>query len=203
MRCQAPKGSAVCDLLEGQANTRGGGEMWREGQEGHLQTSECSAEGAKGVESGQEARRAHQLSGPATGHTSVPLHRAGGNLTRGGQCPRRGLLPVSRQEGGGGHRAGGPAGRCQVPWEASMAPAVSWKSSSCCRKRMACIGERMGPGRSWAGARGQITSHKAPLVTIPGQVQGQESAQCKGWLQTSCFALWVGQALHVPLAISH
>lgn len=25
-----------------------------------------------------------------------------------------------------------------VPCEASMAPAVSWKSSSCCRNRMAC-----------------------------------------------------------------
>lgn len=70
--------------------------------------------------------------------------------------------PVSRQEGGGGHGAGGPAERCQVPWEASMAPAVSWKSRSCCRKRMACVGEKMGPRRPRAGPRGQAASHYAP-----------------------------------------
>lgn len=29
-----------------------------------------------------------------------------------------------------------------VPWEASMAPAVSWKSSSCCRNRMAWGGKQ-------------------------------------------------------------
>ena len=30
-----------------------------------------------------------------------------------------------------------------LPWEASMAPAVSWKSSSCCKNKMACVAETM------------------------------------------------------------
>lgn len=64
----------------------------------------------------------------------------------GGQC-FLGLTHVPRQD-----RAGGQAGSagCGIPWEASMAPAVSWKSRSCCRKRMAWwVGHSPG-GRSGA-----------------------------------------------------
>lgn len=129
---------------------------------------ECAPGGAEGMRVGSGGQRTpfpglghrgpNQLRCPAAGRISTPPHRAGGHRTTGGQC----LPPVSRQEGGGGHGAGGPAERCQVPWEASMAPAVSWKSRSCCRKRMACVGEKMGPRRPRAGPRGQAASHYAP-----------------------------------------
>lgn len=107
-----------------------------------------------------------------------------------GQCPLGDLPHVSRQEGGGGHGAGGPTERCQVPWEASMAPAVSWKSRSCCRKRMACVGEKMGPRRPRAGLGGQTASPYALPATIPGQGQGRGSAS-DGGLHTSGFMLRV------------
>lgn len=155
LRCQPPKGSAVCDLLEGQANTRGSGEMWREGQEGHLQTRECSAEGAEGMESGREARRAHQLSGPATGHTSVPLHTAGGNLTRGG------LSPGKREEGdigqgallGGAKYLGRPAWHPPSPGSPGAAAGRGWPAS----------------GREWVQeeGHGQEAEVKSPPTRHP------------------------------------
>lgn len=70
-----------------------------------------------------------------------PTPPAGGNLIRGGQCPLGSLNPHLQARGWRGARGWGPARRCQVPWEANMAPAVSWKSRSCCRKRMACVGK--------------------------------------------------------------
>lgn len=44
-----------------------------------------------------------------------------------------------------------------------MAPAVSWKSRSCCRKRMACIRRK----RSRKEVKGQTTSHTS-LLCSPG-----------------------------------
>lgn len=169
--------------------------------EGHLLTSECAPEGAEGMGVGSGRQRSptplvlghrgpDQLRCPAAGRISTPPHRAGGNRTTGGQCPLGDLPHVSRQEGGGGHGAGGPTERCQVPWEASMAPAVSWKSRSCCRKRMACVGEKMGPRRPRAGLGGQTSSHYALPATIPGQGQGRGSAS-DGGLHTSRFMLRV------------
>lgn len=99
----APKGPAVCDSLEGQAKTRGGGEMWRGGREGHLQRTE----GAEGVESGQEAR------GPTSSAVlpqATPLsHSTGlGEISPEGASAPAGaccLSPGKREEGDRGQGA--------------------------------------------------------------------------------------------------
>lgn len=127
------------------------------GRERHLQTSGVCTPGRGqwrepgGQRPGQEVRPRppdagsddpRGLGGRVLSQATTPFHPLGWGdlLTQRGGCPLGGLTP--RLQPGGRNGVEGPAGRGQVPWEASMAPAVSWKSRSCCRKRMACVGRK-------------------------------------------------------------
>lgn len=68
-----------------------------------------------------------------------------------------------------------------------MAPAVSWKSRSCCRKRMAWQGG-YGPG-GWSG-QGPGPCPLRALIWLAGKLRGQGSAQQQRWLETLYFTLW-------------
>ena len=112
--------SGVCAPGRGQWREPGGR---RPGQAVRPRSPDAGSYGPRGLEGRGSCHRPRLLSTP----------QDGGNL-----LTQRRLQPRGR------NGVGGPAGRCQVPWEANMAPAVSWKSRSCCRKRMACEGRKRG-----------------------------------------------------------
>lgn len=91
------------------------------------------------------------------------------------------VTPHLQTRGRSQGRVEGPTGRCQVPWEASMAPAVSWKSRSCCRKRMACVGRKQvqeeGQGQD---LKVKVTSQTQPLGPFHSKCRARGLPREKG-----------------------